>query len=387
MNSQAVKLLFALIRVAIFDKKITEEEKNEASPEFLNEAFLIAKKHDVSHMVAQGMVESGLVQSDNTVITSDLYKAIYRYQQINYEYTRICSSLECGKIAFLPLKGAVIRKYYAKPWMRTSCDIDILVHKDDLANAIAHLSNTLNYTEKEKTGHDVSLYSASGVHIELHFDLVEEGRANDAESILRTVWQNVVLKDGCAYHYEMSDEFLYFYHIAHMAKHFESGGCGIRPLIDLFILDNIKDGDWKKRDELLERGELLTFTEVCRSLSRYWFDFGEPSDLVLKLQDFLLNGGVYGTTDNRVALQQKKRGGRIGFFFSRIFIPYQKLRRYYPVLEKHPWLMPIMQIRRWFLLFRPDVAWTARRELQINQSLDEAKAEEMNRFRSDLGIK
>ena len=31
------------------------------------------------------------------------------------------------QIPFLPLKGSVIRQYYPEPWMRTSCDIDILV--------------------------------------------------------------------------------------------------------------------------------------------------------------------------------------------------------------------------------------------------------------------
>ena len=56
----------------------------------------------------------------------------------------------------------------------------------------------------------------------------------------------------------MTDEMFYFYHIAHMAKHFEEGGCGIRPFIDLWTLDNIKDVDHDKRDELLSRGNLNT---------------------------------------------------------------------------------------------------------------------------------
>lgn len=98
-------------------------------------------------------------------------------------------------------------------------------------------------------------------------------------------------------------------------------------------------------------------------------------------------GGVYGSTDNRVALQQKKKGGRIGYVLSRIFIPYAKLKRYYPVLEKHRWLMPLMQIRRWFMLLNPDVAKMAKREMAINGNLAKTKTDEMNSFLDDIGLK
>ena len=97
-------------------------------------------------------------------------------------------------------------------------------------------------------------------------------------------------------------------------------------------------------------------------------------------------GGVYGSTDNRVALQQKKKGGRIGYVLSRIFIPYAKLKRYYPVLEKHRWLMPFMQIRRWFMLLNPDVARMAKREMAVNGKLVKTKSDEMNNFLDYIGL-
>ncbi|MBR6794856.1 MAG: hypothetical protein IKM52_01960, partial [Clostridia bacterium] len=71
---------------------------------------------------------------------------------------------------------------------------------------------------------------------------------------------------------------------------------------------------------------------------------------------------------------------------SRIFVPYDNLKRYYPILEKHAWLTPIMQIRRWFMLLQPSVAKMAKRELQTNYSIDKAKAEEMNFFLDSIGL-
>ena len=43
-----------------------------------------------------------------------------------------CNALEKAQIPFVPLKGSVIRKYYPEAWMRTSSDIDVLVHKEDV---------------------------------------------------------------------------------------------------------------------------------------------------------------------------------------------------------------------------------------------------------------
>ena len=270
--------------------------------------------------------------------------------------------------------------------MRTSCDIDILVHNEDLEKAISYLTENLKYVEKDRATHDVSLFSPTGIHVELHFDLVEEGRANLANTVLETVWSNVVLKEEYGYWYEMTDPFFYFYHIAHMAKHFETGGCGIRPFIDLWLLDTVADGDGNYRDALIQSGELLRFAQAARKLSRVWFGGEEMDDLLSQMQDFILRGGIYGTAENRVALHQSNMGGRIGYILSRIFIPFAKLKRYYPILEKHPWLMPVMQVRRWFMLFNPDIAQMAKRELATNRSLEKDNADDMSLFLKNIGL-
>ena len=242
------------------------------------------------------------------------------------------------------------------------------------------------YEEKERATHDVSLYSPTGVHIELHFDLVEEYVAQNANEILNRVWGNVSLCENSSYRYQMSDPYFYFYHIAHMAKHFETGGCGIRTFLDLWILDHMENADQNARDRLLELGGLLRFAELSRGLCRAWFDGEEMDDLLSQMQDFILRGGIYGTAENRVVLHQSDKGGRFGYILSRIFIPFAKLKRYYPILEKYPWLMPFMQLRRWFMLLKPDVARMAKREIAANLNLDKEKAAEMNLFLQSIGL-
>ncbi len=381
-----IQLLFALLYSAISGTKLKDKEISQYSEEYFPKLLKISDKHDVSHLVILGLKQNGLISKDAIEIEEHLLKAVCRYELLNYEYLQLCDGLDKAEIPFIPLKGAVLRSYYPAPWMRTSCDIDILVHNSDLEKAVLYLINNLNYTERERTSHDVSLFSPTGNIVELHYDLVEEGRANNAINILSSVWDNVYLKENSGFCYQMTDEFFYFYHIAHMAKHFENGGCGIRSVIDLWILDRISDLDRDKRDELLDLGGLLRFANVARKLSRVWIEGEEADELSLQMQDFILQGGVYGTSKNRVVIQQTKKGGQIGYIVSRIFAPYTKLKGYYPILEKHPWLAPFMQVRRWSMLVNPDIAKKAKSEIKVNHNIDKSKADEMNRFLINVGL-
>lgn len=146
----------------------------------------------------------------------------------------------------------------------------------------------------------------------------------------------------------MPDELFYFYHIAHMAKHFEYGGCGVRPFIDLWILNHRLTFDREKRTALLREGGLLKFSEACETLSEVWFGDKEPTELTGLLEKYMLSGGMYGNIENMVAVQKNQDGGWLHYIFRRLFMPYERLKNVYPILQKHKWLTPVMQLRRWY---------------------------------------
>ena len=379
MNNQ---ILFGLLRCAIGGATLGAQERADLTSEGLGRLWALAKEHDVEHLLALGLQRNGFRGGER--LTKSIYTAVYRAEQRERALERLKTTFALAKIPFIPLKGAVLCHYYPESYMRTSCDIDVLVHREDL-DAAAQVLLAQGYRETDRSTHDVSFFSPDGIHVEIHFDLVEEGRAVRAIEVLDTAWEHATPQND-GYCYEFDDAFFYFYHIAHMAKHFETGGCGIRPFIDLFILDGREGADVSERDALLEKGGLLPFTTAARALSRVWLGDQSHNAVTRPLQDFVLHGGVYGTADNRVLIQQKKRGGRIGYLFSRIFAPYSKLKRYYPVLEKHPWLMPVMQVRRWFMLLDPRVAKMARREIKSNKNLDAAKATDMQALMEHLGL-
>lgn len=386
MNLKHVETLFTLLRSVIKDQPLTEQERNAYSPDMLPDLLRLASMHDLAHLLSIAITKNGLPQNEAIDIEAHVLKAVYRYEQLKYAYDKLCPALEDAKIPFIPLKGSVIRSYYPEPWMRTSCDVDVLVHKEDLEKAIAVLVNTLGYEEKKKGSHDVSLFSPNHVHVELHFDLVEDSIVTNVADVLKNVWEHSAVLENHAYWHAMSKEMFYFYHVAHMAKHFERGGCGIKPFIDLWLLESKINYDVTTRDALLEQGGLLTFANASRELSATWLDQTKASDVAKQMQAFVLYGGVYGTIDNLVAAQQHKRGGKFRYFLSRVILPYSLIKKYYPVLEKHPWLTPLMQVRRWIRLLFTGPSPTSRYELNVNRTMSQERMAATGRLFCELGL-
>ena len=350
--------------------------------------YKLSKSHDLAHIIAL-CVESGRVSVNEetaAAFAKQKYTAIYRYGHSAYALGALSEALEKAKIPFIPLKGSVIRDYYPEPWMRTSCDIDVLVHKEDLDRAVQTLAS-VGFEHKYSSAHDVSLYSRTGVHIELHFDLIEDHRANEAAEILSNVWDYAESSQGSEYRYRMRDEMFYFYHIAHMAKHFEDGGCGIRPFLDLWVLDYRTDGDERLRRELLSRCDLLAFAKAAGRLAYAWFVKGEHDELTERMENYLLESGAYGTIENRVAVNRAKKGGRVKYILSRIWQPYDKLSVAYPSLKGRRLLTPIYQVRRWARIIGERGFGKLKTEIKLSSSQSEEGSEQLKCLFDELGLK
>lgn len=391
MDQRTIQLFFALLRSAIRGTTLTDEEQSDYSPALLPELLKLASKHDVAHLLETALKKNELLEKQDTGIERYILKAVYRYEQINNTYLKLCETLENAQIPFLPLKGSVLRKYYPEAWMRTSCDIDILVHEEDLEKAVSLLVDeqgyaSQGYTYNEKGAHDISLFAPNKIHLELHFTLIEDGLAKEASQVLKEAWNYTVIREGFTYWHEMLDEMFYFYHIAHMAKHFENGGCGVRPFIDLWILDGIKEANAMSRKELLAKGELSRFAEVAQKLSRIWFESEQYEPITRQMESYLLHGGVYGNYENRVFVQQQIRGGRLKYVISQIFLPYSKLKTHYPILEKYPWLTPFMEIRRWCKLIFGGHFKRVTKELKFDGNISKQEDGDAKMFIKNIGL-
>ena len=388
MELKTEQIFFELLRCEMNGVTLLEEIKNLITLEKLPALFKLSKQHDLVHLVADALDKNGLLPENTEARKRFLQErnmAIYRYEQIQYELEQICETLEEAKISFLPLKGSVLRTFYPEPWMRTSCDIDVLVREETLLQAIDCLKKQLRYTVGEKSLHDISLFSESGIHLELHFDLIEDFIFERDKKILENVWELSSVKEGKQYHFEMSDEAFYFYHIAHMAKHFKNGGCGVRPVLDDWILTARTDNE-RAREDLLRKGGLNEFAEKVHSLSDCWFNERPHNALTAEMEQYILKGGVYGNSENRAVVQQIKKGGKLRALLVRVFLPLEMLKIQYSILEKHKILLPFCQIARWFRLLFSKRFKSVKQEIQTNMSISkDAKSRTENLLR-DLGL-
>ena len=344
-------IMFALLRSEIQETGLGEDVKNFITSEALPALFALSKKHDLAHLVGDALDRNGLLSEDSEMRKRFLRErsmAVYRYEQQQYDFEQICDTLEDAQIPFLPLKGSVLRGYYPEAWMRTSCDIDILVQADILDKAAQVVCDRLGYIRAEHpTAYELSLHTQSGVHIELHFDLTDGGLNECGREILSNILAYTEPTSGKAYQLQLNDDVFYFYHIAHMAKHFEHGGCGVRPFLDLWILNHRAGFDKQGGETLLQQNGLFTFAKACEKLSESWFGSADYDDVGRQMEDYLLVGGTYGTIENLVSIQQAKKGGKVKYLLSRIFISNKELRVKYPKLNDRPWLAPVYHVKRW----------------------------------------
>lgn len=384
----AEEILFALLRFEICGEPVSEAVSASLSCQALERVYALAKKHDLAHLAGDALSKLGVLGEDeiSQKLKQAAFQAVYRDVRLNCAYQGICKALEEAKISFIPLKGAVLRNHYPASWMRTSCDIDVLVAEEILETAAACLADKLGYVREGKGDHDISMFSPDGVHLELHYLAVDEGRMLQAQGVLGTIWEDAAPKTEGMYHHCMSDAMFYFYHIAHMAKHVENGGCGIRPFLDLWILNQRVAHDRGKRIALLEKGGLLTFAGIAEDLSKVWFSGGEKNEKSECFERFVLDGGIYGSLQNLVTVRQIQQGSKLKAAWNRIFLPYDKIKFYYPILQNRKWLTPVYQVVRWFKLVFKGGVRRSLRELKTNMEVSKQENEATESMLKYLGL-
>lgn len=386
MHYSMEEIMFSLIRYEVCDIELPADYKNRLTPDFISQIYKKSKPQDISHIIASAILslDVPLDEELKQKLVRSQMTAVYRHAQLRYELERISSAFEAEKIPFIPLKGAVIRQYYKKPEMRTSCDIDIFVSEENIEAASKVLEEKLSYEFDVRTSHDVAFYSKNKTHVELHFDLIENNE--NIKGVLDHIWE-LSHSDGGEYRYLMSSELFFAYHIAHMAKHFLGGGCGVRPFLDLWIIENKMGYDKATAQALVSAMGLEKFAREALRLSQVWFSGAKHTDLSCEMGNYILGAGIYGSSENRMAVMQLRGRGKLRYALSRIFLPYSRLKKIYPRLEKYPVLLPFYEVKRWFrYLVRHGVS-SGRSELKAYNSVTEEKQVSVSSLCANLDLK
>ncbi len=303
--------------------------------------YKLSERHDVSSMVSIALRNAGYDVTENFKKAEIL--ASYKTEQQKFELEAFSKALKENKIPFILLKGSVISNYYPQKYMRISRDIDVLVYERDIPNIFKILSKKLSYKQRiDPNDHHRSMYTPSGVHIEFHYSL-----SDDKFLSVDDAFNNAALVDD---NFVLEDKSFFAYHIIHMAGHFKSGGCGVRPIMDLWIMQHIMKLDFDF--EILNQIGLDKFAIAMIELSNVWFGdengvVSPHNELTRHTENFILSGGSFGNINNKVAIS---RGNKNTFshIISRFFLPFGEMKKKYPILKKIPILLPFFWFVRLF---------------------------------------
>ena len=376
-------IMFALLRFGIDGTTYCGEE---ITAETLPALYKLSKSHDLAHLVAHALDKLGALPEGSPARKAFLQErnmAVFRYEQIQYEYQHICSVFERENIEYIPLKGSVMRTYYPEPWMRTSCDIDVLVKEEELNRAVKALEQE-NYTvDGTKEYHDISLYSEGGVHLELHHNICET--MDTIDKLLLRVWEFSVPVGDTSKRLQSSDYFV-FHNVAHLYYHFVKGGCGVRTLLDLWILKNRVGYDEKQLETWCKDCSILTFYNAVLRLTQVWFAGAESDELTDEMSAYILGAGTYGSQANSAAAAVAKKGSRFKVMLSYIFVPRKVLQHSYPVLKKHGWLTFFCNIHRCFKRLFQGKGKRAAQRLKTTGAQSNERVEKMRAMFDKLDI-
>ena len=306
-----------------------------------------AKQHEVAIMVVDALLRNGIVSESDALykkVKKEFSFAVSKETQSDFFYKKVCDGFAGNKIRYVPLKGAIIRNLYPEPWMRTSCDVDILVRESDLKKATKVLLDLGFETDGKRDFHDISFYCGTEVHFELHFSVCET--LDDADVLLKKVWDYT--ERVSEYEYRETAEFYVFHHIAHMVYHFLEGGCGIRPFIDLWILKQKQFYDEEKLLKLLIQSNLIKFYQYACKLMRVWMDGEEHDETTSLMGKYILAGGAFGSSGNACLVELASKKGKKRYLLKKAFPSATLMCEIYPSLAKRKWLLPLYYAYRFF---------------------------------------
>ncbi|MBR3644906.1 MAG: nucleotidyltransferase family protein [Lachnospiraceae bacterium] len=271
------------------------------------------------------------------------------------------NNIEC-----LCVKGCHICKLYPNPEFRTMGDLDILVKEEDMIHIKELFVQKGMDFVPENSYDNVWNFRYRGTEIEIHSNLISEGRMMndyDYKSFFKDAFEHKVRLDEQTY--KLEDEYNLTYTLFHIAKHFYNSGCGVRMLMDIPVMVNKFDLDWDRLWHTLKEIKLEEFSIRLFRICEKWFgQFGVryPKDYNLNecedftpVEDFILAGGIYGfhnrnTDADVIKMKINEKGGKGSYIKGALIWAFpgcKRMREYSPWFRNKPAvLLPIAYIER-----------------------------------------
>lgn len=341
------KEFIGLIRSAFLNTKCVE-----LSSEFdWDRAIFLVKEHNIAVVIYTGAQICGV--SLNSEPMKELFtivcKNMLASQRQVYEIERIRAAFKKENIDYMPLKGVILKNVYPLPEMRSMGDADILIKLEQYPQ-IEKIMKELGFEFQKETDHEM-VWKNPSLIAELHKSVMTSYN-KDFYSYYGTGWQVADRVDDTS-EYQMSLEDFYIYIFIHMTKHYRITGIGIKHMLDLWVFSQKHpELDRTRVEEELKKMHLYEFYLNVMEMIDVWFSGSEGTEKTDLITNVVFESGQYGSADMAIinrAIQTGKGSSskaKVSGFFKLLFPPYKSMKRKYKILDKCPFLLPIMWMVR-----------------------------------------
>lgn len=332
------KLLIAALGWAVSGK--TEEFSLSVDWE---ELLLLAKRHMLLPLLCDGLQKAGVweqvPQEAAKTLENACMQAVYQDAQKEYYRQKLEECLKEKQIPYVFLKGAVLKYDYPDPFLRTMCDMDVLVHTESYPQ-IDKIAQEFKGEAGHRDGNHRNYRFLGGVEVEFHPNLIHQDTPVGTE--INPGWQYTEqTPDGV----RMTEEGIYLNTLCHLANHFVLGGVGVRFVLDVWVNRHLRKNpiDRGKVEKELESFGLLDFAKNIEALADCWFGKGESSPLLEELGEYILTSGSHGHAERAIlnSVTLSKGGNRTSALWGKIFYSRKEMEDRFPWSKGKPLLLPI----------------------------------------------
>ncbi len=328
------------------------------SDEEIREIFLLAEKQKLLPAVYSVMSERGMISAENEMKKRALGQISAQIQRSN-AFCAVYGKMLLAGANPLCIKGFVCRSYYGEPDLRPSSDEDLIVNAKDLEICSDILCENGFFLLSEDDGERIFASRETGCRIELHRTPFGNGNAfsgrlTEAAGDLfsSASYENIL---GFRLLCPDADTHL-IYLIFHAFNHFINAGVGIRQIMDISVFAKNNKIDYGEIFSRCCKAGVDKFAEAVFLISAEYFgfdldliksavsDFDESVDIIPMLND-IVSGGIYGGGLDRRHASSVTSNEKMSLLKA-VFPPSSQLKKRFPVLKKHKWLLPAVWVKR-----------------------------------------
>lgn len=290
-------------------------------------------------------------------------QAIVRDITQNYAAMELRQALRDAGVRTLEVQGTKIKPLYPQPEWRTMSDIDFIIDQENLPKA-TEILQSLGYKCQNICHTAVDAHRSPNINIEMHTDFFAE--TSEYRQVMRDPFASVDENGQC----ELNA--FYLYNILHIAKHYFSGGCGIRRVLDVYYL-NENYGQIIHRTDIQNALKCVNAADFAADLGRLanaWFGREEQAFPRTETVRYIQNSGLHGSRPNELNHYLEKtfdntgRFAKLKYFLRRFLGTGGDLQKKYPILERRKILYPFCWIHRSIRALQPGRIKRIRKEFK-----------------------